>query len=159
MRQALTVLTTTLLCLQALAAESVRADPPGRDSVLADQLTVSPGERSSLTWQAEKRREGHEPYVFFKIAAQSDRAGGYCNRGVQLLINGKPIDVPLDGSPEPEASAAGESGTGTNGTSEPPGPTSTLLLVGRRWFPWWWWQWWTWCCEWWSYQWGIVVTQ
>ncbi|HJN08547.1 MAG TPA: hypothetical protein QF564_07625 [Pirellulaceae bacterium] len=93
MRQALTVLTTTLLCLQALAAESVRADPPGRDSVLADQLTVSPGERSSLTWQAEKRREGHEPYVFFKIAAQSDRAGGYCNRGVQLLINGKPIDA------------------------------------------------------------------
>ncbi len=93
MRRALIILTMTALCPQALAAESDGADPLGHRSLLADQMTVPPGERRSLTWQAAPRREGHEPYLSFKIAARSSEAAGYCNRGVQVLINEKPIDV------------------------------------------------------------------
>ena len=93
MRRALIILTMTSLCPQALAAESGGANSPDHGSLLADQLTVPPGERRSLSWQAMQRREGHEPYLFFKSAARSSKAGGYCNRGVRVLINGKPIDA------------------------------------------------------------------
>ncbi|MFV1964859.1 MAG: hypothetical protein ACC628_05515 [Pirellulaceae bacterium] len=81
----------TSLLLQVSPAVSDQTDPP-HSVPLADELIVPPTESRSLTVDLPQGGERAEPYLFFRAAAKSDRAGGYCNRAVRVSVNGQPID-------------------------------------------------------------------
>ena len=56
-------------------------------------LEVPPTKEHSLTFRVPSSAGGREPYLFFKAAAQSSKAAGYCNRAIRVLVNAAPVDT------------------------------------------------------------------
>jgi len=81
------------LVADAKAEDGSRAVPPAQNTVLAERLDLPANERHSLTLNVPSLNRRREPYLFFKAAAQSKRAGGYCNRAIRVLVNGTPFDT------------------------------------------------------------------
>lgn len=75
------------------AQDGSRAAPPAQKTVLAERLELPANERHSLTLTVPGLDRGREPYLFLKAAAQSKKAGGYCNRAIRVLINETPFDT------------------------------------------------------------------
>ena len=79
--------------LNAGADDSGQVVPPKQRVVLAERLDLPANNRHSLKFTVPSLGKGREPYLFFKAAAQSKRAGGYCNRAIRVLVNDKPVDT------------------------------------------------------------------
>ena len=77
----------------AEAEDDSRAAPPAERTVLVERLDLPPGERHSLTLRVPSPAPGREPYLFFRAAARSSKAGGYCNRAIRVLVEGAPVDT------------------------------------------------------------------
>jgi len=75
------------------AEDGSRVASPAQKTVLAQRLDLRANERHSLTLPVPSLDRGREPYLFFKAAAQSKKAGGYCNRAIRVLVNGAPFDT------------------------------------------------------------------
>ena len=90
------IIATSLVILGLTAGtrgdDGSRADPPAQRTVLAERLEVPPTKEHSLTFRMPSPAGGREPYLFFKAAAQSGKAGGYCNRAIRVLVNAAPVD-------------------------------------------------------------------
>jgi hypothetical protein len=82
-----------VLALAAEAGDESPAAPPARRTALAERLDVPAGQRGELTLSVSSLAEGSEPYLFFKAAAESSKAAGYCNRAIRVLVNGTPVDA------------------------------------------------------------------
>ncbi len=94
MRRAVAIwLVVLTLVADAKAEDGSRAVPPAQNTVLAERLDLPANERHSLTLNVPSLNRRREPYLFFKAAAQSKRAGGYCNRAIRVLVNGTPFDT------------------------------------------------------------------
>jgi len=81
------------LAAQVTAADRAKTDPPAERTTLAERLEVPPSKDHSLTLRMPSPAGGREPYLFFKAAAKSNKAGGYCNRSIRVLVNGEPVDT------------------------------------------------------------------
>ena len=67
--------------------------PPPKVTVLVEHLNLPAGESRAVTFTAPPPGKGREPYLSFLAAAESTKAGGYCNRAIRVLVNGKPFDT------------------------------------------------------------------
>ena len=93
MKRAVSIWAVVLTLVADTKADDSQAAPPAQKTVLAVRLELPANERHSMKLAVPSVDKGREPYLFFKAAAQSKRAGGYCNRAIQVLVNGKPFDT------------------------------------------------------------------
>jgi hypothetical protein len=88
-----TGLAVLALAVEAEAGAESPAAAPAQRTVLAERLDVPPKEHGELTLAVSSLAGAREPYLFFKAAAESSKAAGYCNRAMRVLVNGTPVDT------------------------------------------------------------------